>query len=291
MKRLLDRIFYIPKYDRPKKKDISRLLMPSVVGMLLCMICLAGTTWAWFTASIQSGANTLNAARFALLVDVKAEGGDALTVNETTGCFTLEANKTYTVTLKPDGTANKGYGVITIDGQTRHTAQIAKPNTFTFKIQTADTGATLSVVPAWGENGSADAVINDQDVIVLNSESGAAAISEDPTEAAPADGYVVQEGDTLPSIAARFGVSVDALANYNHLDPQVGLQVGQTLQIPPIDWEASTEETTQETEATEESTEAPTQETEPTEAPSEAPTDPPVETSATTQPDDGANQE
>lgn len=44
--------------------------------------------------------------------------------------------------------------------------------------------------------------------------------------------YVVQPGDTLTRIAARFGVSVPALAAANNLADANQIQVGQTLTIP-----------------------------------------------------------
>jgi len=44
--------------------------------------------------------------------------------------------------------------------------------------------------------------------------------------------YVVQPGDTLYSIARRFGATVDALAAHNGLAPPYTIKVGQTLSIP-----------------------------------------------------------
>ena len=44
--------------------------------------------------------------------------------------------------------------------------------------------------------------------------------------------YVVQSGDSLWSIANRYGISVDALKNANNLTSNV-LSVGQVLVIPP----------------------------------------------------------
>lgn len=45
--------------------------------------------------------------------------------------------------------------------------------------------------------------------------------------------YVVREGDTLSAIAARFGVSEDAILKENPLTDKDRLFVGQELVIPP----------------------------------------------------------
>ena len=45
--------------------------------------------------------------------------------------------------------------------------------------------------------------------------------------------YVVREGDTLSAIAARFGVSEDAILKENPLSDRDRLLVGQELVIPP----------------------------------------------------------
>ena len=59
MKRWLKRIFYTPRHSKPTDENILRLLMPSAVGIALCMVCLAGSTWAWFSASVQTVAQNL----------------------------------------------------------------------------------------------------------------------------------------------------------------------------------------------------------------------------------------
>jgi LysM repeat protein len=45
--------------------------------------------------------------------------------------------------------------------------------------------------------------------------------------------YVVREGDTLSAIAARFGVSEEAILEENPLSDRDRLLVGQELVIPP----------------------------------------------------------
>ena len=49
---------------------------------------------------------------------------------------------------------------------------------------------------------------------------------------AASGGYVVQPGDTLSAIAARFGVGLAALASANALAPPYVIRVGQRLAVP-----------------------------------------------------------
>ena len=55
---------------------------------------------------------------------------------------------------------------------------------------------------------------------------------ESSAQARPDSTYTVQSGDTLYSIAQRFGVSVEALQRWNDLEG-TALQVGQTLRVQP----------------------------------------------------------
>ena len=50
--------------------------------------------------------------------------------------------------------------------------------------------------------------------------------------------YVVQAGDTLYSIAQRFGVTVDAIAQANGIADPTQISVGQVLVIPGVDGHA-----------------------------------------------------
>ena len=48
----------------------------------------------------------------------------------------------------------------------------------------------------------------------------------------PADGYAVQEGDTLSTIATKFGVAESSIVEANALADPNSLAVGQVLMIP-----------------------------------------------------------
>lgn len=75
-------------------------------------------------------------------------------------------------------------------------------------------------------------------VLVVGLSAGGAWLSGRSTDraTAPTDSqrnYTVQPGDTLGGIAARHGVSVDALTRVNRLPDPDRLEVGEVLVIPP----------------------------------------------------------
>lgn len=83
---------------------LSRSIAVSVIGILLCMICLVGTTWAWYSLSVESGNNEMTGANIDFRVAI-TEPFEA-----TDGVYTF-AGGLHTVTLtKVEGcTATKGF--------------------------------------------------------------------------------------------------------------------------------------------------------------------------------------
>ncbi len=72
-------------------------------------------------------------------------------------------------------------------------------------------------------------------VLRLSGSSGSSGTMvpvSDTTSSSSSGAYVVQPGDTLSAIAARSGVSVDALAAANGLNPNRFLLTGTVLQVP-----------------------------------------------------------
>lgn len=46
--------FYTGKREHPQEKkpaSLTALLMPSLLGVAICLVCLCSLTWAWFTAT------------------------------------------------------------------------------------------------------------------------------------------------------------------------------------------------------------------------------------------------
>lgn len=241
MKQWKKSLLYTPKHTKPTDKNLMRLFLPSIVGILICMVCLAGTTWAWFSASVQTGAQTITAASFNVEVaitptPVKSEGGK----------YTLAGNTAYTVTLTATGTADEigGYCIVGKAAGDKHytTSQIKPGGSLQFTlIPEADGIYTFTAV--WGKySGKAD--ISAGAVIGQEQASGSGTEpSNQPTEdtASTEPVYVVQSGDTLSDIASQYGTAAAKAAAYNGVESPESLQNGQKIKTSPADYEIPAE--------------------------------------------------
>lgn len=143
--------------DKLTDKAFSRLIITSVLGILVCIMCLCSATWAWFSADVSSANNTLSSGKFDLSVAIVDENEAPVTVsamdNGAYSCVLSEAGL-YTVTLKitDDTTATKGFCTVKVGENTYRTDSIRAEGekTFIFKIKTPEPNLTLTFIPAWG---------------------------------------------------------------------------------------------------------------------------------------------
>lgn len=146
LKRWLKRIFYNPRHSKPADENILRLLMPSVVGIALCMVCLAGSTWAWFSASIQTEPQTIEAASFDISAVVTDAGGQPVPSGQL-----LEAGQKYTVTLTAAGSApSGGYCEVESGAVSLYTETILPNESLTFTL-IPETEAAYTFTAVWGK--------------------------------------------------------------------------------------------------------------------------------------------
>lgn len=153
LKQWLKSIFYTPKHTKPTDDNILRLLMPSIVGSLLCMVCLAGTTWAWFSASVHIQPQTITAANYEIAAVVTDESGTMVASGQA-----LQAGQSYRVTLTATGTADEfgGYCIVEGGGSPSYTAQLLPDETLQFTL-IPDTTAVYTFTAVWGRySGEAD---------------------------------------------------------------------------------------------------------------------------------------
>lgn len=165
------RFFFKPlKEDEERRDGILMLIAPSVLSILCCFICLVGMTWAWFSASSESGSLTIRSASY-MVSSVVIDDSGMLDMN-TDGSYTLDAGTRYTITLMASGTASTGFCVVSFDdSEINTTAQIEPDSIFTFCF-TPSSGGRLKLTGQWGINPSPD--------IENNGEIGDASITLPP---------------------------------------------------------------------------------------------------------------
>lgn len=147
--RKIYRIFFHRAKHAEKRSDgIGHILAPSVIGILLCAVCLCGASWAWFTATTSAGTVKIQSATYTVSVTAKQSETDISTTAEN-GITTVTFPNVgiYTVTLTPTGTAKTGYCKITFDGTDYYTPQLISES-FTLTVNAANTA--LTVTPQWG---------------------------------------------------------------------------------------------------------------------------------------------
>ena len=256
MKSWIQAIFYTPKHEKPTDENIFRLLLPSLAGIALCIVCLAGATWAWFTASVTTSPQTITTAHYDVTVSI---GGVAIPAENET--YTLQSGEN-TVKLTATGNASTGYCKILIDDKTYYTPQFptlensAKEFTFTVRVSKE---TEMTVDPAWGTYVVEDKQIlsSDKPLDLTAPPSGGQNQANDitpPPEEVTTPGeadrqtYTVKEGDSLQKIAELYETTSEKLAAYNGIKVSSTLQIGQEIQIPPADYEIPAEPVTSNTE-------------------------------------------
>ncbi len=101
----INELFTVPEGEKITEKVFGRVLISSFFSILLCIVCLVGTTWAWFTVSIENEGNEIQIATVTANVNIQDEAENV--VNEAaSGNYNLAAG-TYTIHIKLDNNATE----------------------------------------------------------------------------------------------------------------------------------------------------------------------------------------
>ena len=150
-------MFYNPGNEKVTEKIFLRAMISSVLGIILCTVCLAGMTWAWFSDSVTSHSSNITSASFSVEVTVKKGTGNT-EIPLTNGKYELGSNEKYKVTLKATGSASTVYCKVNIN-EVIYTARL-NPNsnnaTFIFEIDCSAKSATVTFTPTWSNSGSGE---------------------------------------------------------------------------------------------------------------------------------------
>ena len=133
MKNFLQKLFYIPKYGKVSETALVSRLATYIFTILLCMAGMAFTAYAFFSASVLSGNNVIQAAYFDVEIAIeevpagRQTGEQAVSVPVSRDGANLyhaflEAGKVYSVTVRAIGTAETGFMVVSA-GSTRYYSQ------------------------------------------------------------------------------------------------------------------------------------------------------------------------
>ena len=127
------------------------MLAPSVVGIILCAICLFGTSWAWFTVTQKKTVDPIRTASYTGAVTVNNEAVAVAQLEDGAADYTvsLKANTLYTITITANGDASTGYYIVRFGGQEYYTQQISKGGSITFTANFAEDG-DMTITPQWG---------------------------------------------------------------------------------------------------------------------------------------------
>ena len=201
------------------------------------MVCLAGSTWAWFTASISTLPQTIKTASYDITVSIADENSVLVSLDEP-----LQVEQTYKVTLTASGTADKfgGYCIVGCGDVMLYTAQLLPGHTLSFTLTPPETAA-YTFTAVWGSHSGETDIKNGS---TIGQKTGVLSAPEDPeTQQSAADEsvYMVRYGDSLWKIEQQHGIDVEKIAAYNDIDKNAVLQIGQEIKIPPADYEITEE--------------------------------------------------
>ena len=70
-----------------KKKTGRRALLTSVMALVMCLVMLVGTTFAWFTDSVTSGVNTIKSGNLDVALAYEKAENEFADVTESTKLF------------------------------------------------------------------------------------------------------------------------------------------------------------------------------------------------------------
>lgn len=237
-----------------RKDSLVPLLMPSILGVCICLVCVCGMTWAWYSANLQTSPQKMTAAYYTVVVEsVTDKTANTPVAHSADGSYDLATGNAYSITLKASGSVTECGGYCLIErGDAKYYTQSFKANERITIDFTPGTGGAYTFTGVWGShpievtaaeiiNAAAEGTEKNPADEIDNSviSDDPSSVSDEPTEDQTdvSDTYTVQPGDTLATIADKYNTTAEKLAAYNGITDANPLHVGQIIKIPPEDWE------------------------------------------------------
>lgn len=241
MRKLYNEFFHISKDGQISEKVMLVRITSMAIVMILCLLAMSVSAYAYFSYNVTSGTTTIKAATFEVDVSVKNGDVDIPVTTQTKDNLTyqvaqLNAGTTYSVNIShsQNSTANTGYVIITADdcADKYHTQQLNKAmtrsiGTISFNIKpSADTN--IYFLTNWGTSSYYDQLkdtthllynvtqskVVEDEVIELNVES-AEPPKKDVTSSEEQDTSSVNESSEIvdsSSVSSEEVVSSDTVS-------------------------------------------------------------------------------
>lgn len=178
----LEDLFSVPAGQKVTERHLRRVLASSICSILLCMSCLAGSTWGWFTVSIENRDNVIQIGKPEVIVtkgDEKLNSGYTLedgthTVRIDHGNEEddLQKKSTLYVTLTIQVGNETKFVYVTLDNDNNYTTEVTV---------ICNQDCTLSWEASWFAPDGADELVGDTKVVTV--EEPTEPPTEEPTEA------------------------------------------------------------------------------------------------------------
>ena len=159
MRRIYVEYFQVPENGKVRDNVLNTRLTVGIIGILLCLLVMSLTAFAYFSHTVSSQTGDMSSARFDVRISASAtEDPSPQISSDGTGGYRIYLKKdaVYTVSLVQKGTATTGFCRVTADGaaQEFHTAQLGtvegrEVSEISFRI-TLSEPAYLTVTPCWG---------------------------------------------------------------------------------------------------------------------------------------------
>ncbi len=137
-------------------KALIRLIITSVLGILLCIVFLCSTSYAWFTESVEGKNNSIKTAGECLLTASVSQGGEEIiniTASDENGKTLSDMQGEYSVSLTLPMGSSSGYLIISVDGQNYYSEYLKRNETqdqsLNFTI-TVNTPKSIKFTTHWG---------------------------------------------------------------------------------------------------------------------------------------------
>ena len=178
------------KAERLRSDTLRAMLLPPILCAALCLVCLCGLSWAWFTVGVSAGTSSVSGAQYSVSATV-TQGETPVSMEN--GGFALSANTEYTVTLTAEGTASTGYGIVRFSDRELTTEQIAPGAAFSFKL-IPESDTTLTAVAHWG--------VNRAETLLKNGDTIGELVTVPADEKTPEDAVSPSETTEIPAPSA-----------------------------------------------------------------------------------------